>query len=51
MLTFHDFIMKILVYFFIIISGERLSDKEVDDIVKDCADAEDEDGFIPYSRK
>ncbi|XP_021923672.1 myosin light chain alkali isoform X2 [Zootermopsis nevadensis] len=29
--------------------GERLGDKEVDDIVKDCCEAEDEDGFITYS--
>ncbi|PSN58279.1 Myosin light chain alkali [Blattella germanica] len=24
-------------------------DKEVDDIIKDCADPEDDDGFIPYA--
>nr|CAD7434791.1 unnamed protein product [Timema monikensis] len=29
--------------------GERLSDKEVDDILKDCLDPEDEDGFVPYA--
>ncbi|XP_069690087.1 myosin light chain 1 isoform X1 [Periplaneta americana] len=29
--------------------GERLSDREVDTIVKDCAEPEDEDGFIPYA--
>ncbi|XP_069690095.1 myosin light chain 1 isoform X2 [Periplaneta americana] len=30
--------------------GERLSDREVDTIVKDCAEPEDEDGFIPYAQ-
>ena len=30
--------------------GERLTDKEVDDIIKDCADPEDDDGFIPYAQ-
>lgn len=29
--------------------GERLSDKEVDDIMKECCDLEDDDGFIPYA--
>ncbi|KAG7191057.1 hypothetical protein KM043_007102 [Ampulex compressa] len=29
--------------------GEKLSDGEVDIVLKDCMDAEDEDGFIPYA--
>jgi hypothetical protein len=32
-------------------SGERLSDAETDDVLKDCMDQEDDDGFIPYERK
>lgn len=28
--------------------GERLDEKEVDEVLKDCLDPEDEDGFIPY---
>ncbi|XP_037092037.1 myosin light chain 1-like isoform X4 [Pollicipes pollicipes] len=28
--------------------GERLSDKEVTQIMAECCDEEDEDGFIPY---
>ncbi|XP_037091616.1 myosin light chain 1-like isoform X1 [Pollicipes pollicipes] len=30
--------------------GERLSDKEVTQIMAECCDEEDEDGFIPYER-
>ncbi|XP_071443440.1 myosin light chain 1 isoform X1 [Hetaerina americana] len=29
--------------------GERLTDVEVESIMKDCCDPEDEDGFIPYA--
>ncbi|XP_003696164.1 myosin light chain alkali isoform X1 [Apis florea] len=29
--------------------GEKLSDAEVDEVLKDCMDPEDEDGFIPYT--
>lgn len=36
------------VFFF---SGEKLSDAELDEVVKDCMDPEDEDGMIPYVRK
>lgn len=32
-------------------SGEKLSDAEVEEVLKDCMDPEDEDGFIPYTRK
>ncbi|KAK9503742.1 hypothetical protein O3M35_010239 [Rhynocoris fuscipes] len=28
--------------------GEKLSDKECDEVLKDCMDPEDEDGMIPY---
>jgi Ca2+-binding EF-hand superfamily protein len=28
--------------------GERLEEKEVEEVLKDCLDPEDEDGFIPY---
>lgn len=28
--------------------GERLTDSEVQEIVKDCVEPEDEDGFTPY---
>jgi hypothetical protein len=31
--------------------GERLTDTEVQDFVKDCVEPEDEDGFTPYIRK
>ena len=31
--------------------GERLTDTEVQDFVKDCVEPEDEDGFTPYVRK
>jgi hypothetical protein len=31
--------------------GEKLSDQELDIVVKDCLDPEDEDGMIPYVRK
>lgn len=31
--------------------GERLSDPEVEEVLKDCMDPEDDDGFIPYARK
>lgn len=33
------------------VAGERLDDKEVEDIIKDCSEPEDEDGFVPYVRK
>ncbi|XP_078039636.1 myosin light chain alkali isoform X2 [Augochlora pura] len=29
--------------------GEKLSDAEVDTVLKECMDPEDEDGFIPYA--
>lgn len=28
--------------------GEKLTDAEVEEVMKDCLDPEDEDGFIPY---
>lgn len=31
--------------------GERLEKDEADDILKDCADPEDDEGFFPYARK
>ena len=31
--------------------GEKLEREEVDILVKECCDAEDDDGFIPYERK
>lgn len=31
--------------------GERLSDAETEEVLKDCMDQEDDDGFIPYERK
>lgn len=31
--------------------GERLTDGECEEVVKDCMDPEDDDGFIPYARK
>lgn len=33
------------------VSGERLTDEEVDSVFKDCMDEEDEDGMIPYARE
>ncbi|XP_063635010.1 myosin light chain 1 isoform X1 [Cydia splendana] len=29
--------------------GEKLDDKQVDEVVKDCMDPEDDDGMIPYA--
>ncbi|XP_012260605.1 myosin light chain 1 isoform X1 [Athalia rosae] len=29
--------------------GERLTDAETDEVIRDCMDPEDEDGFIPYA--
>lgn len=31
--------------------GERLTDAECEECLKDCMDPEDDDGFIPYERK
>ena len=32
-------------------SGEKLDREDVDVLIKECCDAEDDDGFIPYERK
>lgn len=34
-----------------IITGEKLTDAEVEEVCKDCLDPEDEDGQVPYARK
>ena len=31
--------------------GEKLEREDVDTLIKECCDAEDDDGFIPYERK
>ena len=31
--------------------GEKLEREDVDILIKECCDAEDGDGFIPYERK
>lgn len=31
-------------------TGERMEEKEVDEIMAACCDPEDEDGMIPYKR-
>lgn len=31
--------------------GEKLSDPETEEVLADCMDKEDDDGFIPYERK
>lgn len=31
--------------------GERLEDTDVDEVLKDCMDAEDDEGQIPYARE
>lgn len=31
--------------------GEKLTDAEVEEVLKDCMDPEDDEGFIPYDRK
>ena len=36
---------------FIISTGEKLTEAEVDEVSKDCMDPEDEDGMVPYVRK
>ena len=28
--------------------GEKLTDAEVEEVLKDCMDPEDDEGFIPY---
>lgn len=33
------------------ILGERLSDPETEEVLRDCMEKEDEDGFVPYDRK
>lgn len=33
------------------IVGERLDKDEAEEILKDCCDPEDEDGFIEYKRE
>lgn len=42
---------KYLTIAFAIQLGERLEEKEVDDIMAACCDPEDEDGLIPYKRE
>lgn len=34
-----------------LILGERLSDAETDEVLADCMDKEDDEGFIPFERK
>lgn len=31
--------------------GEKLSDPETEEVLADCLDKEDDDGFVPYERK
>lgn len=33
------------------LTGEKLSDEEVEIVFKECMDPEDEDGYILYARK
>lgn len=33
------------------LTGERLEEKECDQVLKDCLDPEDDEGFVPYVRK
>ena len=35
----------------LIIAGEKLDREDVDVLIKECCDAEDDDGFIPYERE
>ena len=35
----------------IVKTGEKLEREDVDTLLKECADEEDADGFIPYERK
>lgn len=35
----------------ILSTGERLSEAEVDEVLKDCLDPEDDEGMIPYVRE
>lgn len=42
---------NVLFFFFFYPTGERLEDKEVDDILTACCDPEDDEGMIPYKRK
>lgn len=34
-----------------VFTGERLEEKECDQVLKDCLDPEDDEGFVPYVRK
>lgn len=31
--------------------GEKLSDAETEEVLADCMEKEDDDGFVPYERK
>jgi len=42
---------KFFFYVCFAFAGEKLSDAELDEVVKDCMDPEDEDGMIPYVRE
>ena len=33
------------------ILGEKLEREDVDALIKECCDAEDDDGFVPYERE
>merc|ERR1711911_273431 len=47
--TYEDFMECMKLYHILVSLGERLTEQEADDILKDCCPEENEDGEIPYS--
>merc|ERR1712179_5193 len=47
--TYEDFMECMKLYDILVSLGERLTEQEADDILKDCCPEENEDGEIPYS--
>lgn len=46
-----DYCFVLLKKIFISITGEKLTNDQVDELFDDCLDEEDDDGMIPYDRK
>ena len=43
--------MSIIILSFYRFKGEKLEREDVDVLLKECCEAEDEDGYVPYERK
>lgn len=48
---FRHSLMNLFVTLISYLPGEKLDDEEVQEVFKDCMDAEDDDGQIPYARE